>query len=323
MRIFYAIILNMRDTRIVFMGTPEFAAHCLEGLLEKGYNIVAVVTQTDKEVGRKKVLTYSKVKEVALKYGIKIFQPQKIRREYEDILALDPELILTCAYGQIIPKAILDYPRCGCINTHGSLLPKLRGGAPIQRAIIEGYKETGVTLMYMSEKMDEGDMLFKKSIKIEDDDTNTTLFKKLSDLALEMLLEHLDAIIDGDVKPLKQDPSEATYAYNLKKEDEFISFNQDAKRVYDHIRGLLDEPGAYGIIEGKSYKFHKVRYLAKEMGKPGEVLGLYDKALAIACKNGTILVDEIQAAGKKKMDAVAFYNGSGKSLVGKEFSDEQ
>ncbi len=309
----------MRDTRIVFMGTPEFAAHCLEGLLNAHYNIVAVVTQTDKEVGRKRVLTFSPVKEVALRHGLKVFQPQKIRREYEDILALDPELIITCAYGQIIPEAILNYPKCGCINTHGSLLPKLRGGAPIQRAIINGEKETGITLMYMSKGMDEGDILFKESLSIAIDDTNTTLFKKLGDLALDMLLKHLDAIIDGDVKPSKQDDSKATYAYNLKKEDEFISFDDDVLNVYNHIRGLLDKPGAFGILEGKEYKFHAVRFTKEIMGKAGEVVGLFDNALAIACQNGTILVDEIQSAGKKKMAAKDFYNGAGKNLLHKEF----
>ena len=311
----------MRDTRIVFMGTPEFAAHCLEGLLNAHYNIVAVVTQTDKEVGRKRVLTFSPVKEVALRHGLEVFQPQKIRREYEDILALDPELIITCAYGQIIPEAILNYPKCGCINTHGSLLPKLRGGAPIQRAIINGEKETGITLMYMSEKMDEGDILFKEAIPIAIDDTNETLFRKLSDLALKMLLEHLDEIISGNVRPIKQDHTQATYAYNLKKEDEFINFNDDVLKVYNHIRGLLSNPGAYGIIDDKKLKFHKVRYINEVFTEPCKVYGLYDKALLVGAKNGSILIDEIQSEGKNKMQAKDFYNGLGKTLVNKSFKE--
>ncbi len=305
------------------MGTPAFAANILEGLLQDGYDIVGVVTQPDKEVGRKKILTPSPVKEVALSHGLKVYQPLKIRKEYDEILALDPELILVCAYGQIIPKAILDYPKWGCVNTHGSLLPKYRGGAPIQWSIINGDDKTGITLMYMSEKMDEGDILFQKEIAIDIDDTNTTLFKKMSDLALEMLREHLDDIITGDIKPIPQDHDKATYAWNLKKEDEYIDFDEDVKKVYDHIRGLLDDPGAYSMIDDKKYKFHKVRYTDEVSGEPGEVIGLKDDALAIACKNGTILVDVIQSEGKKAMKAKDFYNGSGKNLVGKRFRCRQ
>lgn len=301
------------------MGTPAFASNILEGLLHDGYDIVGVVTQPDKAVGRKKVMQAPPVKEVALRHGLKVFQPSKIRREYEDILALDPELILVCAYGQIIPGAILDYPRCGCVNTHGSLLPKYRGGAPIQRAIINGDDKTGITLMYMSLKMDEGDMLYKEAIDIAIDDTNTTLFKKMSDLALKMLREHLDDIISGNVHPQKQDESAATYAYNLKKEDEYIEFDRDVKVVYDHIRGLLDDPGAMSILDGKQYKFHKVRFIKDVLTSPSVVYGLYDNALAIGANDGTILVDIIQSEGKKAMAAKDFFNGVGKSLVGKRF----
>ena len=311
----------MENARIVFMGTPEFSANVLKGLIEKGYDIVGVVTQADKKVGRKQILTPSSVKKVALEYGLKVSTPLKIRKEYEDILALEPELVITCAYGQIIPKAILDAPKYGCINTHGSLLPKYRGGAPIQRAIINGEKETGITLMYMSEKMDEGDILFKEAIPIAIDDTNETLFSKLSDLALKMLLEHLDEIISGNVRPIKQDHTQATYAYNLKKEDEFISFNDDVLKVYNHIRGLLSNPGAYGIIDDKKLKFHKVRYINEVFTEPSKVYGLYDKALLVGAKNGSILIDEIQSEGKNKMQAKDFYNGLGKTLVNKSFKE--
>ena len=309
----------MKKSRIVFMGTPLFAAHILNGLLDDGYDIVGVVTQPDKAVGRKKIMTPSPVKEVALSHGIKVFQPVRIRKEYEDILALDPELILVCAYGQIIPKAVLEYPKYGCVNTHGSLLPAYRGGAPIQRAIINGDDVTGITLMYMSERMDEGDMLYKEAIRIENDDTNTTMFAKMSELALKMLREHLDDIVGGNVVPVPQDHDKATYAWNLKKEDEYIEFDDDVKRVYDHIRGLLDDPGAYAIIDDKKYKFHKVRYTENVSAEPGVVVGLEDNALAVACQNGTILVDVIQSEGRKAMSAREFYNGSGKSLVGKRF----
>ena len=303
------------------MGTPMFAAHVLEGLIENNYNIVAVVTQTDKKIGRKQIVTFTPVKEVALKYNLPVLQPRKIREEYAEIVDYQPDLIITCAYGQIIPQVLLDLPKCGCINTHGSLLPKYRGGAPIQWSIINGEKETGVTVMYMDKKMDEGDILFKEALPIEEADTNESMFEKLSDLALKMLLEHLDDIIAGNVNPIKQNNEEATYAYNLSKEDEFINFNEDLTKVYNHIRGLLSNPGAYGIIDGKKYKFHKVRRSDEILCEASVVYGLHDGAIAVGTKNGTILIDEIQSEGKNKMPAKAFYNGAGKNLVGKRFEE--
>ena len=311
----------MKNKRIVFMGTPMFAAHVLDGLMSAGYNIVAVVTQTDKKIGRKQIVTYTPVKEVAMKYNLPVLQPRKIREEYQEVIDFKPDMIITCAYGQIIPKILLDTPSCGCINTHGSLLPKYRGGAPIQWSIINGEKETGVTLMYMDTKMDEGDILFKEAIAIEEEDTNESMFEKLSDLALKMLLEHLDDILMGKVEAIKQDNNEATYAYNLSKEDEYINFNRDNLVVYNHIRGLLSNPGAYSIIDTKKYKFHKVRRIDEVLTEASMVYGLYDNALAIGTKNGTILVDEIQSEGKNKMDAKAFFNGAGKNLVGKKFME--
>ena len=309
----------MKDTRIIFMGTPSFASNILSGLLDNGYNIVGVVTQADKRIGRKQILTYTPVKEVALAHNLPVFQPLKIRNEYEESLALKHELIITCAYGQFIPKVILDYPKYGCINTHGSLLPKYRGGAPIQKAIINGEEKTGITIMYMDTKMDEGDILFMESLDIDIDDTSTTLFSKLSDLALKMLLEHLDDIIDGNINPVKQNSEEATYAYNLKPEDEYIVFDEDYMKVYNHIRGLLDNPGAYATIENKKIKFHKVRCTDKVLTEPGMVYGLYDGGLLIGALNGSIIIDEIQSEGKSRMKAKDFYNGAGKNLVGKKF----
>lgn len=305
----------MKDLRIVFMGTPAFASNILEGLLSNGFNIVGVVTQPDKEVGRKRILTPSPVKEVALRHNLPVIQPRKIREDYQEIIDLNPELIITSAYGQIVPEVILNYPKYHCINTHGSLLPKYRGGSPIQRSIMNGDEYTGMTIMYMSKGMDEGDIIKQEKLKIELDDTNTTVFKKLSDLALKMLLE-LDI---NDISPIKQDESLVTYAYNLTKEDEYINFNDDVLSVYNHIRGLLDNPGAYSILDNKKYKFHKVRFLNKENDLPGKVLGLNDNALEITCLNGSILVDEIQPEGKNKMNAKDFYNGAGKTLVGKVF----
>lgn len=297
-----------------------FASNILEGLINDQREIVAVVTKEDRRVGRKQILTPPPVKEVAMKYGIPCLQPKRIRKEYEEVLNYEPDLILVCAYGQIIPKAVLEHPRYGCVNTHGSLLPKYRGGAPIQRSIIDGEKETGITLMYMSEKMDEGDILAQDKLVITDDDTNSSLFSKMSDLALAMLRCDLDKIIRGEIKAIPQDHDKATYAYNLKKEDEYIDFGEQVRKVYDHIRGLLDDPGAYSILDDKVYKFHKVRYTDEVLTEPCTIYGLYDKALAIGAKDGTILVDIIQSEGKKAMDARSFFNGLGKSLVGKKFA---
>jgi len=307
----------MDNMKIVFMGTPKFAAHILEGLLQNNYNIVGVVTQPDKEVGRKKILTFSDVKEVALKYNLPVFQPIKIRNDFENILSLNPDLIITSAYGQIIPKEILDFPKFKCINTHGSLLPKYRGGAPIQRSIINGEEETGMTIMYMNEKMDEGDIISQKAIKIELEDTNATIFDKLSGLALNMLLELLPNV--ESIKAFPQDHLKATYSPNLKKEDEYINFNLNTLTVYNHIRGLLDNPGAYSILENKKYKFHKVNYRITNKDCSCQAIGLVDNKFAIGTSDGEILVELIQPEGKNIMPAKDFFNGVGKSLIGKRF----
>ena len=311
----------MNNLRIVFMGTPEFAQTVLRELLEHGFNVVGVVTQPDAYVGRKKVLTYSPVKKLALEYGIPVLQPLKIRLDYQPVLDLEPDLIITCAYGQIIPQALLDVPKFGCINTHGSLLPKYRGGAPIQRAIINGETETGITLMYMDAKMDEGDILVQEKMPISKDDTSTTLFEKLSHLAAEMLVRDLGKIIRGEIKPVKQDHSQATYAYNLKKPDEILDFRKPAKELSDQIRGLSDEPGAYGVINGEKLKLFVPDYSGEENGEAGLFVGLKGNAVCIACGKGTLLVNEVQPEGKKRMKAKDFYNGRGKALAGKRFED--
>lgn len=305
----------MNKEKIVFMGTPEFASNVLNGLLEKGYNIVGVVSQPDKEVGRKKVLTPSPVKALALQKGIPVFTPFKIRKEYEDILALEPDLIITCAYGQIIPKELLDYPKYKCINTHGSLLPRGRGGAPIQRSLINGDDKTGITIMFMNEKMDEGDILYQREIDILDEDTNSTLFNKLSNMALEMLLDFLPEYFKGNFRAIPQDHSLATYTYNIEKKEEFISFNDDVKTVFNHIRGLLDNPGAYFVVNEKKYKLIKVGYEFNDGVKPNTIVGLENNYFRIDCLNGFIKVYTIKPEGKNEMDAKSFFNGVGRSLV--------
>ena len=304
-----------KDIRIVFMGTPEFASNVLKGLVENNYNIVGVVSQPDKEVGRKRILKPSPVKEMALNYGLKVLTPVKIRKEYEEVLSLEPDLIITCAYGQIIPKELLDYPKYKCINTHGSLLPKGRGGAPIQRSIMNGEDKTGITIMFMNEKMDEGDILYQEEMPIDIHDTNATLFNKLSDLALQMLLKFLPEYIKGNYTAIKQDNDKARYTYNITKEEEFISFNEDVKKVYDHIRGLLDNPGAYFVANDKKYKLISVDFEYCNDTDAGLIRGLENNYFRIDAINGFIKVLKIKPEGKNEMDARAFFNGAGRSLV--------
>lgn len=304
------------NEKIVFMGTPEFAANILEGLIKANFNIVGVVTQPDKEVGRKKVLTASAVKQMALKYNLPVLTPTRIRKEYEDVLKLEPELIISSAYGQIIPSELLDYPKYKCINTHGSLLPAYRGGAPIQRAIINGDNVTGITIMYMNEKMDEGDILYQKQLPIDIHDTNTTLFEKLSNLSLQMLLEFLPKLFNGDFNPIAQDSSKATYAYNLDKEIEHIHFDDSTINVYNHIRGLLDNPGCYVLIKDKKYKLEKVDFELCNNTKANTFIGLENNYIRLDCNDGFIKVLTIKPEGKNSMDAKSFFNGTGRSLIG-------
>ena len=304
------------NERIVFMGTPDFAANILEGLIKAEYNIVAVVTQPDAEIGRKRVLTPSSVKSVALKYNIPVLTPNKIRLEYEPVLAYKPDLIITSAYGQIIPSEILDYPKYKCINTHGSLLPKYRGASPIQSAIMNGETTTGMSIMYMNEKMDEGDILVQKTIDIDIHDTSTTLFNKMSQLTLDILLDFLPKLFNNDINPIKQDDSKATYTHLLKKDIEHIDFNDNVLNVYNHIRGLLDNPGCHFVIKGKQYKIIDAFYEVADNFKPNTFIGLFDNYLRIDCKDGFIKIYDLKPEGKNTMNAKAFFNGNGRNLVG-------
>lgn len=309
------------NERIVFMGTPNFAANVLRGLLSNNYNIVGVVTQVDKKVGRKQILTPSPVKEVALKHNLRVFTPICIKDDYRNIIDLDPELIITCAYGQFIPNELIEYPKYKSINTHGSLLPKYRGGAPIQRSIINGDKKTGISIIYMTKKMDAGDILYAKEIDIDINDTNATLFEKLSNVARDSLLEFLPSFFKGEFSRIPQNELEATFAYNLTKQDEYINFNDDVLKAYNHIRGLLDNPGAYSIMNDKKYKFMKVGFDYSDNTSPCTFKGLENDYLRIDCQNGFIKVFEIRPEGKNTMDGKSFYNGSGKALVGEKFKE--
>lgn len=302
----------MKDLKVIFMGTPDFCVPILEELIKK-CTVIAVVTQPDKEVGRKKVLSPSPIKEVALKNNIKVLQPVKIKEEYQDIINLNPDIIITCAYGQIVPEVILNAPKYGCINVHASLLPKLRGGAPIHKAIINGYKKTGITIMYMDKGMDTGDMISKKEVDITDFDTAETLHDKLQKASVSLLMETLPSIINGTNKREKQNNDEATYAYNVSREDEHVNFNDTSLNVYNKIRGLNSWPGAYATLDDKNIKLWVSKISDNVYDKkPGTIVNLSKDGMEVVTKDKSILITELQLPGKKKMNIKDFINGNKK-----------
>lgn len=308
--------------KIVFMGTPDFAVNVLQGLIDNNYDVVGVVSQPDKEVGRKRILTPTPVKEVALKYNIPVFQPVKIRKEFDDILALEPDMIVTCAYGQIIPKEILDYPRLGCINVHGSLLPKLRGGAPIHHAIMDGLEETGITIMYMDVSMDSGDIISQRSIPITDSDNVGILWDKLSLLGRDLLLDTLPSIIDGTNDRIKQDESLVTFGYNVKREEEHLDFNNTSRKIFNHIRGLNPWPSAYAVLDDQEMKIYDSEILDKDFSTKtcGEIVDVNKEGIVVKTVDGSIVLKTIKPFGKKMMNAKDYVNGIGKdNLIGKVF----
>ena len=311
-----------KKLKIIFMGTPEFSVPVLEGLLEH-YPIRAVVTQPDRMVGRKQIMTPPPVKEVALKNMILVIQPEHIKDNIEEIINLAPDLIITCAYGQILPKEILDCPQLGCINVHASLLPKLRGGAPIHHAILDGYKTTGVTIMHMSKRMDEGDIISQKEIEITDTDTASTLHDKLSILGRDLLLETLPSIINGTAPRVKQDPTLATYGFNISRNDEKIDFSKTKREIYNQIRGLNSWPGAFTMLEGKIIKVWAAYRTERTFPGllDGTITGLYPDGIGVKVSNGELVFTEIQPEGKARMTAVSFINGlqDKNAIIGKVF----
>ena len=312
-------MILMNKIKVVFMGTPDFAVPVLEGLIEN-YEVVGVVSQPDKRVGRKQELVNTPIKEVALKHNILVFQPEKIKEDYEDVLKLNPDIIVTCAYGQIIPSAILDYPRLGCINVHASLLPKLRGGAPIHKAIIDGYSKTGITIMYMDKKMDNGDIISTSETEILDSDNLESLHDRLSIMGRDLLLRTMPSIINGTNKRIKQNEEEVTYAYNIKREEEHIDLSKTRREVFNQIRGLSPVPGANLLVDGDEFKIYRAeiserKFTNKEIG---EVTGLYKEGIGVMTLDGEIILTDIKPFGKKRMSASSYINGlRDKSLIGK------
>ena len=310
----------MKNKNIVFMGTPDFSVPVLKMLIENT-NVLLVVTQPDKIVGKDKTVSFNPVKKLALEENIPVFQPMRIRKDFEKLKNLDIDLIVTCAYGQIIPKEVLDMPKYGCINVHASLLPKLRGGAPIHKAIINGYDKTGITIMYMDKGMDTGDMIEKAEVKIEDNDTAESLHDKLSAISVSLLMKTLPSIINGTNKREKQNDADATYAYNVSREEEHVSFDKSSKEIFNQIRGLNSWPGAYAILDGKNIKLWSCVINNKKYDKaPGTIINLDKNGLEVTTTDGSVLIKELQLPGKKKMNIKDFINGNKKAdYVGKCF----
>lgn len=314
-------------TKIVFMGTPDFAVPVLKQLISDGYDVVAVVTQPDRPVGRKKILTPPPVKVAAEQHGIPVLQPEKLRgsEELEQIIKMEPDLIVTAAYGQILPKKLLDAPKYGCINVHASLLPELRGGAPIHYAILQGKEKTGVTIMYMVEKLDAGDILTQVEVPISETDTVGTLHDKLSEAGAKLLSETLPKLLRGELTPVPQNEEEATYAYNITREQEKIDWKKTGEEIYNHIRGFNPWPVAYTTLNGKTIKiWRSIKVPLPRRGIPGEIVSIDEDGFTVCTGNETgIKIIELQPSGKRRMSAAEYLRGAGSKLaVGDRLGDE-
>lgn len=309
----------MKDLRVVFMGTPDFAVPVLEKLI-LNTKVVLVVSQPDKCVGRKRELVPTPIKKKALEYNIPIFQPEKVKLDYEEIILARPDIIITCAYGQIIPKVLLDLPRLGCINVHASLLPYLRGGAPLHHAIIDGYKETGVTIMYMDEAMDTGDIISAVTYPLKDTDTVGTVHDNLMEMGANLLMETLPSIIKGTNKRIKQDNSKATYAYNISRSDEHLDFSGSGLLVERKVRGLNPWPLANTLFDDEEIKIISGYFV---LGKsiPKKINVVTKDSLGIGCSDGIYYVTALKPSGKKVMDIKSYLNGMDKDkLLAKKIS---
>ena len=311
----------MKDLKVIFMGTPEYSVPVLKMLIEET-NVIGVVTQSDKMVGRKKILTPCPVKQVALDNNIKVFSPLKIRKDYADIVNLNPDIIVTCAYGQIIPEELIYAPLYNTINVHASLLPKYRGGAPIHHAIINGEKEVGITIMYTDKGMDSGDIIEKESFDVDINDTYDIVSNKMSEMGALLLKKVLPSIIEGTCNKIKQDDSEVTFAPIIKREDEHIDFNNIALNVHNKIRGLSSVPGAYSVLDGVNIKIllSSLEDTLDTNKECGTITRVDKDSIYVACSDKEIKLLKIQIPGKKVMLVKDYLNGVNKdSLIGKKF----
>lgn len=302
----------MKDKRVVFMGTPDFAVPVLEKLIENT-NVVLVVTKKDAYVGRKKILTESPVAMCAHEHNIEVYKPNKLKEDYEYILNKKPDIIITCAYGSIVPKVVLDYPSYGCINVHASLLPKYRGASPIVASILNGEKETGITIMYMDEGIDTGNIIMSRSIEIEDNDNSLSLSNKLSLLGANLLIDTLPKIFEGENFDIPQDNEEATYVGLLKRENEHIDFNNSVENIKNQVRAFSPEPYAFINIDDVEYKISEVEIKKCDVSESGVIVEINKDSFGITAKDGIVYIKRIKPSGKKEMSVKDFFNGFDKT----------
>ena len=308
--------MEKKDLNLLFMGTPEISAYVFEQMILDGYHFVGLVAQPDHPVGRKGIIEKVPTKVIAEKYGIPVFQPIKIRKDFSFMDNLKVDLVITLAYGQIVPQGFLDIPRFGCLNLHGSLLPKLRGASPIQTALINNEKVTGVTLMEMVAAMDAGRMYGKKEVIIDEEDNATSLFKKISEAAKDLVLELLPKYVNGELEGIPQNEEEVTFCSLIKPEQEKLDLSKDILEVYGYIRGLSDEPGAYLYLDNQKLKIFKAK-IANDLvtAEVGTIVQADKRGLLLQCQNGQLAILELQKEGKKRMDYKAFINGN-QNLLG-------
>lgn len=297
--------------KIIFMGTPDFAVNSLEAINDAGHEITLVVTQPDKPKGRSGALQMSDVKQCALKLGIPVFQPEKIKdpAAFDKLKEYECELIVVAAFGQIIPEEILKFPKYGCINVHASLLPRLRGASPIQTAILEGDAETGVTIQQMGVGLDTGDILSQSRIPIDKDDTGGSLFDKLADLGAELVVKTIEDIGEGRIRPCPQDEDKASYAKKIDKSMGRIDWNMDACEIERLIRALDPWPSAFSSLEGRMVKIWKAQTVPGTDAAPGRVTDVRKDGISVACGSGLLIIKEIQLEGKKRMPVHDFLLG--------------
>ena len=309
--------MDIKDIKVLFMGTPDISAKVLEGMILAGYNIVAVIAQPDRPVGRKNILIKVPTKVVAEKYNIPVYQVEKIRKEYEFVKEINPDIIITLAYGQIVPEGLLNIPRFGALNLHGSLLPKYRGAAPIQYALMNNEKVSGMTLMKMVKEMDAGEMYAQEIVEITEDDNCTSLFLKMGDAALKLVLDALPKYLNGELKGIPQDENLVTFSPSIKPEEEKIDLNKSKEEIFGLIRALSDAPGAYLYLDNLKIKIFKARIISDEVtDEVGKVVKADKNGLYLQTKNGVLSLLEVQKEGKNRMDYKSFVNGN-QGILGK------